>query len=107
MPITGSSPTRTRTASVPTGPDAALRHQIHPAVAAAGIKKHIGSHTFRHSVGTLLNTNGENIKAIQELLRHANSRVTLEFYVQGDVKAKRNALSGISGIFIVPPLKKA
>lgn len=91
----------------PYWPDAALRHQIRPAAKAAGIKKHIGWHTFRHSVGTLLNANGENIKTIQELLRHANSRITLEIYVQSDTKAKRNALSNMSGIFIVPSLKKA
>jgi integrase len=56
---------------------------------------------------TLLNTKGENIKTIQELLRHANSRVTLAFYIQGNVKAKRNALSNMSGIFVAPPLKTA
>jgi integrase len=88
-------------------PDAALKRQVRPAALRAGINKHIGWHTFRHSIGTLLNASGESIKTIQELLRHANSRVTLEFYVQGDVEAKRKALKNVSGIFVVPPLKRA
>lgn len=91
----------------PYWPESALKDHIRPAAKKAGITKHIGWHTFRHSVGTLLNTNGENIKTIQELLRQANSRITLEFYVQGDQEIKRNALKNMSGIFIVPPLKKA
>ena len=34
--------------------------------------------TFRHTFGTLLKANGEDVKTVQELLRHANSRITLE-----------------------------
>jgi hypothetical protein len=59
------------------------------------------------SIGTLLNSNGESIKTIQELLRHANTQITLEIYVQGDQETKRNALKGMSEIFVVPSLKKA
>jgi site-specific recombinase XerD len=35
-------------------------------------------YTFRHSFGTLLKANGEDVKMVQELLRHANSRITLD-----------------------------
>ena len=67
----------------------------------------IGWHTFRHSVGTLLGQKGEDVKTVQELLRHANSRITLDVYQQGNTAKKRNALSGMSGIFVAPPLKRA
>jgi site-specific recombinase XerD len=84
------------------------QNHVRPAAAKAGVKKHIGWQTFRHSIGTLLNTNGENIKTIQELLRHANSRITLEYYVQGDIEVKRRALkTSMSGLFVVRPLAKA
>jgi len=65
---------------------------LHQAAAdRIGIKKSIGWHTFRHTFGTLLNANGENPKVIQELLRHANLRVTMDTYVQAVSDEKRNA----------------
>ena len=57
----------------------------------AGIQKHIGWHTFRHSFSTMLIANGENVKVVQELLRHSNCRCTLEIYSQARVEAKRDA----------------
>src|SRR2546425_3341649 len=41
-----------------------------------------GWHTFRHTFGKILNANGENPKVIQELMRHANLKVTMNTYVQ-------------------------
>jgi len=35
--------------------------------------------------------NGENVKVVQELMRHASSRVTLEVYSQARNTAKRQA----------------
>jgi hypothetical protein len=35
--------------------------------------------------------NGENVKVVQELMRHASSRFTLEIYTQAKAKAKREA----------------
>jgi integrase len=46
------------------------------------IKKRIGWHTFRHSYSSLLVANGENVKVVQELMRHASSRFTLDVYSQ-------------------------
>ena len=46
----------------------------------AGIVKHIGWHTFRHSFAMLLKANGEDVKVVQKSLRHANSRMTLDVY---------------------------
>jgi len=53
---------------------------IRPAAARAGLQKVIGWHTFRHSYSTLLVANGENVKVVQELMRHASSRFTLDIY---------------------------
>lgn len=84
-------------------PDSALVDYIRPAAIAAGITKHIHWHVFRHSVGTILNSNGANLKTIQEILRHANPRITMQVYIHGDPEAKRTALSdAVSGLFLVP-----
>ena len=50
---------------------------------------------FRHSFGTLLKANGKDVKTIQELLRHANSRITLEVYTQAITSHKRAAQSKV------------
>jgi integrase len=35
-------------------------------------------HTFRHTFSSILKSNGEDVKVVQELLRHSTSRMTLE-----------------------------
>jgi integrase len=57
----------------------------------AGIVKHSGWHTFRHSFATLLKANGEDVKVVQESLRDANSRITLDVYTQCLMPTKRPA----------------
>ncbi len=50
----------------------------------------LGWHSFRSSLATLLVANGENVKVVQDQLRHHNVRVTLELYaksVREDQKA--------------------
>jgi integrase len=75
----------------PFWPDAVLRKVIHPAASRAGTDKKIGWHTFRHTFSTLLVANGENVKVVQELMRHASTRCTLEVYSQARIPAKRQA----------------
>jgi integrase len=75
----------------PFWPDAVLQKVIRPAGLRAGINKRIGWHTFRHTFSTLLIGNGENVKVVQELMRHASSRCTLEVYSQARIIAKRQA----------------
>jgi len=77
----------------PRRPDMVLAKVIRPAARRAGIKKRIGWHTFRHTYSTMLIANGENVKVVQELRRHANSRCTLDVYSQARVTAKREAHS--------------
>lgn len=75
----------------PYWPDSLMRKVVRPAAIRAGITKHIGWHTFRHSYATLLKANGEDVKTVQESLRHANSRITLDTYTQGLMEVKRAA----------------
>ena len=72
-----------------------MKRHIRPVAKANGIHKKIGWHTFRHSFGTLLKANGEDVKTVQELLRHANSRITLDVYTQAVNSNKRAAQSKV------------
>lgn len=79
----------------PYWPDNLMRRYIKPVARAIGIHKNIGWHTFRHSFGTLLKANGEDVKTVQELLRHANSRITLDVHTQAVNSNKRAAQSKV------------
>src|SRR5207245_7949709 len=56
-----------------------------------GHPKQIGWHSFRRTFATLLKGSGEDVKTTQELMRHANSRLTLDVYAQALTPAKRAA----------------
>ena len=56
-----------------------LKRRIRPAFERAGVKKPNGRHSFRHGLATRLRQKSVDIKTTQELLGHANSRITLEF----------------------------
>jgi len=86
-----ASPTKKR--KQPLWPDTLSRRYGKPAVNAAEIKKRVAFHTFRHTYTTLLTQNSEDVKVVQELLRHANSRVTLDLYAQAGMQEKREAQS--------------
>jgi integrase len=75
----------------PLWPSSAMSKHIRPAAKRAGIRKHVRWHVFRHSFATLLKGNGEDVKTVQESLRHADSRVTLDTYTQGLMPVKREA----------------
>lgn len=74
---------------------AIMRHHIHPVLRRLGITKRVGWHTFRHSYSTLLKHVGADLKVMQELLRHASVRVTLDTYTQAVTSAKRAAQSAV------------
>jgi integrase len=77
--------------SQPLWPSSAMSKHIRPAAKRAGIQKHVRWHVFRRSFATLLKGNGEDVKTVQESLRHADSRMTLDTYTQGLMPVKRAA----------------
>ena len=77
----------------PLWPETLWRRYGRRAVKAAKIQKRVGFHTFRHTYTTLLTQNNEEVKVVQELLRHANSRIRLDLYAQAGMPNKRLAQS--------------
>jgi integrase len=78
--------------AAPLMPDMVLKKIIRPALVRAGVKnKVIGRHSFRHSLATNLRSLGVDVKVAQELLRHANSRITMDLYTQAVSADKRSA----------------
>ena len=59
--------------------------------AAAGIKKNISPHTFRHSFATELIDRGADLRAVQEMLGH-ESILTTEIYTHLDREFLRDAI---------------
>ena len=76
-----------------------MRNLIRPAAVELGITEHVGWHTFRHTYSSLLRATGADIKVMQELLRHASSRVTLDTYTQAVTLHKRRAQSDVIRLF--------
>jgi len=68
-----------------------VRRQLRIAREKAGIAGPVGWHSFRRSVSTWMIENNENIKVTQELLRHANSKTTLDLYAKAVTPSKRRA----------------
>jgi len=60
-------------------------------VSAAGIKKNISPHTFRHSFATELIDRGADLRAVQEMLGH-ESILTTEIYTHLDREFLRDAI---------------
>lgn len=78
--------------TAPLMPDMVLKKTIRPALERAGIVgKVIGWHSFRHSLATNLRSLGVDVKVAQELLRHANSRITMDIYTRAVSSEKRDA----------------
>src|SRR5262249_50248074 len=75
----------------PYWPVTLLKCYVQPAAKRVGITKQIGWHSFRRTFATLLKDSGEDVKTVQELMRHANSRLTLDVYAQALTPAKRAA----------------
>ena len=62
-----------------------LRDHIQTAARKLGITKKIAWQTFRHTFSSVLKSNGEDVKVVQELLPHSTARMTL-----GSVRDQRH-----------------
>jgi integrase len=83
----------------PYWPDTMLHKVLKPAAVRAGITKRIGWHSFRRTLATLLQASGASVKATQDLLRHANSKITMDLYAQSIPAERREAQSRATGNF--------
>ena len=81
--------------------DSALVRQLRPAAERAQVTKWLGWHTFRRSLATLLTSRNEGVKVVQSLMRHADPRITMELYAQGEEQSMRAAQKHLSGLFLV------
>lgn len=84
----------------PYWPGSLFRAHVKPALLKAGISSKVGWHTLRHSLGTLMKANGEDLKTIQELLRHATFKVTADTYTQAVTPVKREAQAKIAKLIL-------
>jgi len=86
---------------MPPWADTLLDRFLQPAAKRAGISKWVGFHTFRHTYSTLLKANGEDVKAVQELMRHAaNISTTMNIYTKALTSAKREAQSRVVDVLL-------
>jgi integrase len=65
---------------MPIWSNASLQKMLQPAARKAGITKEIGWHTFRHTYSSMLSEHGNDVKVVQELMRHAKLSTTMEIY---------------------------
>jgi integrase len=77
-----------------------MQYHIQPIARAVGIRKNFGWHTLRHCLATSLHQNGEDIKVVQELLRHSSCKITLDTYAQAVSADKRRAQSRVVQDFL-------
>jgi integrase len=75
----------------PYWPDMVLNRRLRPAAKKLGIAKRFGWHTFGHTYASLLKASGADVKVVQDSLRHANSRITLDLYTHSLSQDKRTA----------------
>ena len=83
-----------------------MQYHIQPLVKQLKIRKRVSWHTFRHTFTTLLTANNENLKVVQELLRQASSKITLDTYSQAQMKDKRRAQKRIATKLHQPATRK-
>ena len=67
-----------------------LQKAVARAIRQSGIRKHAGSHTFRHSFATRLLEAGYDLRTIQELMGHSDVKTT-EIYTHV-IKAYQRAV---------------
>ena len=75
-------------------PEKPLKCFVQPAANCAGATNVLGWHRFRRTFATLLKGGGEDVKTVQELMRHANSNLTMEVHAQALLPLIRQHILG-------------
>jgi integrase len=89
---------------MPMWPDSLRRKILQPAARKVGIAVQVGWHTFRHTYSSLLADNGNDVKVVQELMRHAKLSTTMEVYTHARMEKKRVAQRrAVDVLFARPP----
>ena len=92
----GSLLARRRRGYDPIGPRICYADTSAPRHPAAASPKQSDGTPF----ATQVKANGEDVKVVQESLRHANSRITLDTYTQATTTAKRQAQTRVVSIIL-------
>ena len=66
----------------PLWPDSLRTKILQPVARRVGIRKQIGWHTFRRTYSSLLAETGNDVKVVQELMRHSKLSTTMEVSTQ-------------------------
>lgn len=80
-----------------------LREVLRRLKAKAGIEGRFNPHSFRHGFAREFLTNGGSMPALQQMLGHSTSHVTMQFYARWDVNElaeqhqKHSPLQGLKG----------
>ena len=77
-----------------------MGYHIQPVARKLGIKKRIGWHTFRHTFSPLIKSLGVDAKVVQELLRHASFKTTMDGYTQALEAPKRQAQAALADLIM-------
>jgi integrase len=64
---------------------------LQPVACRVGIRKKVGWHTFRRTYSSLLAATGDDVKVLQELMRHAKVSTTMAIYAQAAMEKKHLA----------------
>lgn len=80
---------------MPIWSNSSLQKVLQPAARKARVSKTIGWHTFRHTYSTILAEHGNDVKVVQELMRHAKFSTTMEIYTHPRMEKKREAQSKV------------
>ena len=97
---TGYSPTHTAKANCLTGQVRSTRRTWNQRRKKSESSAISVGHTFRQTYATLLKGNGEDVKVVQELMRHTNISVTLNIYAQAITQTKRDAQSRVVSLLL-------
>ena len=76
-----------------------IQHTVNKYIELAGLDSNLYStHSLRHTSATIMHKNGVSIRALQEILGHANVTTT-EMYTHVDTEQKQSAANVMDGMF--------